>query len=441
VGFLIKFRFEDMPDEVTRQTKLVLLDTLGAMLAAASPKYSAVRSLIAFVRALGGTPESTVVGGGYRTSCVNAALANGTLGYYADIEPTHTRSIVHAAAIAVPTCLAVGEREVVDGRQFLAALVLGIDIACRVSYALDPRALYARGFHPTAVAGCFGAAAAAGKLLGLGVEQFGHAFGLTSTQACGLLTWTDDLTENSRPFNTGIAARNGVTSALLASAGFGAPPDPFEAKYSLFRAFSGASHLDELTDRLGQRYMVQEMIFKQYACCGLLHPALDGLLRIASANSLGIGDVAAITLRLAESAAPVIDRNRVRSHCAQYILPLALLQGHLAVDDVLLEREPDPRAVRLSEQVHVVGDSELEKDFPNRRRSVIEVLTTGGARYVETVEAPKGYPENPLTRAELRTKFFDLATSTTDRERAAQIDSVVASMEEAESVRELTALL
>jgi 2-methylcitrate dehydratase PrpD len=439
--FVVGFDYEDMPGQVARQAKLVLLDTLGAMLAASSPDYSAVRAITEFVEASGGTPESTVVGMGCKTSCVNAALANGTLAYYADIEPTHIGSIVHAAAVVVPSSLAVAEREGLTGKHFLTALVLGVDVACRVSYALDPRALYRRGFHPSAVAGCFGATAAASSLLGLNAAQLKNAFGLTSTQASGLLTWTDDLTENSRPFNTGIAARNGVTSALLARAGFGGPPDAFEAKYDLFTAFSGTSHPDELTAKLGQRFMIKEMIFKLYACCGLLHPALDGLLRIASVHLLDIADVEAITLRMAESAAPIIDGNRLKSHCAQYILPLALLQRRVAIADVLLERQLHPRVDTLSRRVSVVGDPELEKTFPKRRRSIVEVVTKGGRNHIEQVEFPKGYPENPLTEGELQDKFFDLTVPAVGRRRAAKINALVADIERSASVQGLTSLL
>src|SRR5262249_5790841 len=172
------FRYQDLPDELVAHSKLYLLDTLGAMLVASAPKYPASRIIMRFVQELGGVAESSLVGQGKRTSCVNAALANGTLGYYCDIEPHHVGAILHGLAVVVPTSLAVGEKQRADGKRVLASIVLGVDVAARVSYALDPVALYNRGFHPSAVCGAFGAAAAAGYLFRLSPDRQAVALGL-----------------------------------------------------------------------------------------------------------------------------------------------------------------------------------------------------------------------------------------------------------------------
>ena len=156
---LAAFRLKDVPGEVVAHAKLMLLDTVGAMLAASNPKYSATRILVDFAKRLGGRPESSLVGQRFKTSCVNASLVNGTLGYYCDIEPHHVGGILHAPAAMVPASLAVAEKERAGGRQFLGAMILGIEVTCRVSYALNPVALYNRGFHPSAICGAFGAAA------------------------------------------------------------------------------------------------------------------------------------------------------------------------------------------------------------------------------------------------------------------------------------------
>src|SRR3989442_6904469 len=161
---IVAFRYRDLPPDLVAQAKLYLLDTLGAMLVASSPKYPASRIIMRFVSELGGVAESSLVGQGRKTSCVNAALANGTLGYYCDIEPHHVGAILHGPAVVVPTSLAVGERVGADGKRMLASMVLGIEVAARVSDAFDPVALYNRGFHPSAGCGAFGAAAAAGYL-------------------------------------------------------------------------------------------------------------------------------------------------------------------------------------------------------------------------------------------------------------------------------------
>jgi len=191
---------------------------------------------------LGGRPESSLVGQKFKTSCVNAALVNGTLGYYCDIEPHHVGGILHAPAVMVPTSLAVAEMEGVNGRRFLEAMILGIEVTCRVSYALNPVALYNRGFHPSAICGAFGAAAAAGKLFRLNTPRFGIALGLAMQQASGLLAWASDHTENSRPFNPGLARAERRDCRVSRVSRLRGPPTPFEGKYDAFTAFSGERH-------------------------------------------------------------------------------------------------------------------------------------------------------------------------------------------------------
>ena len=133
------FRYQDLPADLVAHAKLYLLDTLGAMLVASAPEYPASRIIMRFVNELGGVAESSLVGQGRKTSCVNAALANGTLGYYCDIEPHHVGAILHGPAVVVPTSLAVGEKQRADGKRVLASIVLGVEVAARVSYALRSR--------------------------------------------------------------------------------------------------------------------------------------------------------------------------------------------------------------------------------------------------------------------------------------------------------------
>src|SRR6266508_3495399 len=319
------FRHQDLPPELVAHAKLYLLDTLGAMLVASAPKYPGSRIIMRFVKELGGVAESSLVGQGEKTSCVNAALANGTLGYYCDVEPHHVGAILHGLAVMVPTSLAVGEKQGADGKRFLAAMILGVEVATRVSYAFDPVALYNRGFHPSAICGAFGAAAAAGYLFRLGPERQAVALGLAMQQACGLLAWANDPTEHSRPFNPGLAARNGTTAAYLAHLGFGGPPTPFEGKYDAFTAFSGSANPNALLDDWGKRFHLPEFAYKLYSSCSFTHPGLDALLGLAADEKLSASDIDRIVLRFPKNGAHMIDNNPLKSHCAQYILPVGLL--------------------------------------------------------------------------------------------------------------------
>ena len=222
------FKSSDVPAPVRVRALQMILDGSGALLAAANPKISTGRLIADFVGDLGGKAEASIVGHGFKTSVVNAALANGTMGYTCDVEPHHPEGVLHPIAVMTPTALAISEKTGASGADFVAAVILGCEIEYRLSMALGPVEQYNLGFHPSAVCGCFGATAAAAFLLGLDENQVTKAFGLAGCQASGLMAWESDETENSRPFQMGMAARNGVTSAMLAKRGFGGPIDIFD---------------------------------------------------------------------------------------------------------------------------------------------------------------------------------------------------------------------
>ena len=438
---LTAFRLKDVPKDVVRHAKLLLLDTLGAMLAASNPKYSATRILVEYARQVGGRPESSLVGQRIKTSCVNAALVNGTLGYYCDIEPHHVGGILHAPAVMVPVSLAVGEKLGMSGARLLEAMILGIEVTCRVSYALNPTALYNRGFHPSAVCGAFGAAAAAGHLFRLDAKKTAIALGLALQQASGLLAWASDPTENSRPFNPGLAARNGVTAAYLARLGFGGPPTPFEGKYDVFTAFSGERHPEALLADWGAHFHVPEFAYKQYSSCSFTHPGLDALLALAREHHLKPADVRSILLRFPISGKHMIDNNELKSHCAQYILPVGLVFGGVTIDDILEDRLRHPEVARLRAATRMEGDPELEKTWPEQYASIVEVVTADGRTLSCRVDDAKGTMRNPLTSAEIHAKYLKLATTVTTTAHAEKIADLAARVERLPDISGLAALL
>jgi len=439
--------FMAIPESVRTIARGLTLDTLGAILQASSPRYPAGQIFMRYARDQGGTAESSIVGGGFKTNAVQAALVNGTLGYYCDVEPHHPGAIMHGLAIVLPTALAVGERANVTGREFMSAIVAGVDMACRVANAIDPTALYRRGMHPSCLAGSFGACTAASRLLGLDDATFRWALGLCGTQASGLLAWETDETEHSRPFNPGIAARNGTTAALLAAHGFGGPPDIFEGRFNIFGAFSerqsdgvwGRPH--ELTRAIGEDFLITGFAVKLYSCCAFLHPGLDALLSILRTHDLGPGQIRAIDLRFPTNGTKLIDNNELKSHCAQYVLPIAVRDRRVTIDDILHDRRSDAEIGLLASNVRVVADDDLDRTFPEIYATIVEVQTRDGRMFSERVDYARGCPENPVTYDEIVAKFNDLATPSAGAARATAVRSFMDAVEEAPSIRALTDLL
>ncbi|MBI1775392.1 MAG: MmgE/PrpD family protein [Proteobacteria bacterium] len=411
--FISGFRPRSLSPAVRAMTETVVFDGSGALLAAANPAYSTGRLIAAFVQDQGGRGESSVVGHGFRSSAAMAALANGTMGYACDVEPHHPEGILHPIAVMIPTALGVGERVGASGAEFLAAVTLGCEIEYRLSIALGPAEQYALGFHPSSVCGCFGATAAAAYLLGLKPDAVVRALGLAACQASGMMAWETDPSENARPFQMGVAARNGVTAALLAKSGFGGPTAVFDHGHTVFRAFSRNPQPGRLVEGLGSRFDgIMELAIKPYACVSFLHPALDALIGLLSEHALEAEDIERITLRFPKDGIHCIDGNPLKSHCAQYILPVAVVDREIGVADIFIDRRiTDRRVAALAKRVEVTSDPELDRLFPDSYASIVEVRTRAGKTLSRRNDIARGYPETPLGAAALEEKFDRLVGS------------------------------
>jgi 2-methylcitrate dehydratase PrpD len=432
-----------IPSAVLRMTRDILLDTIGAMLGACAPRHTTARLTTAYARAEGGAPRATVVGQGLRTGPSLAALVNATLAYALDVEGLHGPSITHAAAVVVPTALAAAELRGRDGAALLAAIVTGLDVADRISRAITPRALYARGFHPSAIAGAPAAALAAANLMGLDAAGARRALGLAATQASGLMSWESDPSENARPFNCGIAARNGITSALLAELGFGGPEDALEGEAGLLEAFGdSSSSASVLGDSLGERFAVTETLLKRFACCGFLQSGVEALLQLRDRASVRPDDVACVTLHFPSSGASVIDGNPLRSHSAQYVLAVALARGDVTFDDIADDWRPrDPAIAALSSRVRLVHSVELDAQFPARYPSRVELALVDGRHLIADVYQPTGHPSKPLSQAALRDKFSKLVAPVASETTTQAIIAAVDGLQSSPSVEPLMQLL
>ncbi len=443
-NFVAGFSPNVLPAAVRERTIEVILDGTGALLAASNPDYSTGQLIAEFVQSQGGPKEATVVGHDFKTGTVDAALANATMGYACDVEPHHPEGILHSISVTVPTALALSEKIGATGAEFVAAVALGCEVAYRVSMALGPREQYDLGFHPSAICGTFGAAATASRLLGLEIDAVVRALGLAAGQASGLMAWESDGSENSRPFQMGVAARGGITAALLAKSGFGAPDAVFDHGHTVFRAFSRAPRPELLTKDLGLRFDgVMELALKPYSCCAFLHPGLDALIGLVRAEDIEAKDVERLVIHFAKSGAHCIDGNPLKSHSAQYALALAVKTHDVGVADLFFDRrDTDPEIAELSRRIEFVQDeAELEALFPDFYATRIELETRPGARFERRGDVARGYPETPMSRAEIEDKFRALAGSVASDRRVAAIEASVAGLWEAPEVADYAALL
>ena len=442
--FISRFRSKDLPPEVWNYARILAFDGFGTSYASLHPSVTSSAGIRAFAISQGGPRQATLFGHPDKISPVNAVLANGTLGYAADYEPHHPEAILHPIAIALPVALAVSEMKGRSGGELLAAAALCCEVAYRVSMAMNPKELYARGFHPSAICGVFGAAAAAANLLRLGEEATVRALGLAALQASGLMAWQDDPREDARPFQMGMAARNGLTAALLAESGFGAPDRVFDGGHTVLGAFSGVASAGPLLDGLGTKWEgVAGLAVKPYPCVSFLHPALDALSEIVASRGVESQDIAELELRFARSGCHCVDGNPLKGHCAQYVLPVFAAAGRLDFTDLFEDRrESDPEIRRLAAAARVVpDDGELEERFPDFYIGEITLKLRDGRTLSGRGEVARGYPERPLSTAEVKAKFDDVLSGVIGPDERRALAAAAWEIGSAESAGPLAALL
>jgi 2-methylcitrate dehydratase PrpD len=425
-----------LPAPVVRQAKVVLADTLAIMLAA-SREGSVNTALAAFPLTESG--PCTVVGHGRGAAAPQAALINGIGGHDIELDDSHSPSRTHAASVLVAAVLAAAEvAGGSNGPDLLAGLVAGYDIEVRLSKAMGVQRQFDRGFHPTCVCGTIGAAVAAGRVLGLDVEQLQCATSLAASQSSGMQAWQEDPTHNQKSFHTGIAARNGVVAAMLALHGYRGALDVFTGKYEMLTPFSGENpDISKLFDGLGERFDICDTSIKLYACGGQTHSSIDALLTVMREHGLTPQDIETVDVQLAHGAVPIIDNNPLWTANIQYILAVAAREGNVTREMFADEWTSDAELTAFMQRVSVRGSDDLDQYFPEKKGAIVTVTTRAGETHSQRYPAPHGNPGEPLTDDELRGKFDNLARAVLDERRSDELWSLLMDFENQTDTKEL----
>ncbi|MFM9974658.1 MAG: MmgE/PrpD family protein [Beijerinckiaceae bacterium] len=280
--------------EALAVARLSFMDWAAVSLAGlAEPVAEMVRGLVAEEA---GAEQATVLGLPRKAPARAAALANGALSHALDYDDTHFAYVGHPSVAVFPAALAVAERQGTSGAAFLEAALMGMETACRIGYWLGT-GHYNHGFHQTATSGAFGAAVAAGRLLGLDHEQMRHALGIVATRASGLKSQFGTM---GKPFNAGIASANGVEAALLASKGFVSRPDGIECTQGFAETHAGECRdLDTSLAGLGEAFWFTSVQHKFHACCHGTHAVLEALMQLRARSGFALEKVERVALRVA----------------------------------------------------------------------------------------------------------------------------------------------
>ncbi len=426
--FVVDLRLKDLPAPVVEKTGSLVLDTLGCCLAAA--RYDFGRAARATAERLGGPPESALVGSKVRVAAANAVLANATLAHGLDFDDTREDAIVHTGSVAVTTGLAVGEAAGASGRAALEAIVAAVEVMCRVGLAV-PGKFHARHYHPTALAGTFGAAAAAGKLYRLTEDELVHAFGICGSQAGGIIEYLADGSWTKR-LHAGWAAHAGVVAALLAQTGFTGPETVFEGEHGFYRAFAGGvdeARLGPLLASVGATWELEQLTFKPYPCGSIAQPYMDCALRVRDTHGVRPQDIVEIRCRTAEGPVPRLWEPLAAKHAPQngyaakfslpYLLAVILTKGRASLAEFENDVVGDPAVLALASRVGYELDPTI--DYPRQFVGHVRVRLRDGRVVEEWQDHPRGGPDSPMSRAEIEAKFRGNASLVMSADQASRV--------------------
>jgi 2-methylcitrate dehydratase PrpD len=430
------------PEKLKHFAKEHLLDGFATMTGGATQDAS--RHIDRYLQTLSSKAEATVIGTGIKLTAQHAALANGIRGHVLDYDDVQLATLpsrpfgqlTHPTTPVMAAALAVAEKINATGLELLQAYIVGMEVACRLADAIDPRH-YLNGFHPTGTIGVFGATAACAHLLKLKPIQTSRALGIAATLASGVRAHRGTM---AKSLNAGHAAENGVVAATLAHGGFTASTDVFDDPMGYFSAACGNT-VERRLIKLGRpHFLIRPGIaIKKYPCAAVLHPALDAIIELSRRHDIQPGQVRKICVGLDPDAAlPLVYERPATGLEGKFSLPfsaaVALARRQAGLGEFTDATARDPAIVRLMRKVELQRMPKLKSSGNLGSQAKIEISLDDGRSYRRRAIIATGHPKKPLARADLEDKFRECAAELISPKTAAMFIERLWSVEKIRSL-------
>ena len=441
--FVAQTTYGSLPAKAIELAKQAILDSVAVTLAGSVEPAGKICAQIA--REESTSKDSSVFGQGFRTSATQAAFANGTAGHALDYDYNFVYMGQPTSCLAAAT-FALSEKLEKNGRDFLEAYVVGFEVTTKLVCSI-PDHSSKESWHSAGTLGALGAAVACAKLLGLEVEAVRTTLGIAASMASGFIWNYGTMT---KPLHAGLAARNGVLAAKLASSGFTANRSILEGARGFHESYSRGSPYDlAVIESLGKSFELveREIGFKAYPCGGLTHSAVDAVLEMRAEQGLApemIDDIhVGVTPHTYSKVLDKIPETAIQSKFSMgYILARAVIDGRVTLDTFTEEAIRDTSVIRLAEKVHMEVDPELEEDAEGSRPSKVSIRLKDGRTLSGRVDYAKGTAKKwPLTPEELRDKFINCARRALTEKAVPEAAAMIEKLETLDSVAPLCRLL
>jgi len=442
--FLSRLEFERIPKAALEKIKLCTLDSIGCALYGSKTPWS--KMVNHFILSQGGCEEATLWTTGFTGPAANVACGIGTMIHSFDYDDYHANK-VHPGAVVVPTAFAVGEKEHIDGRTLMVALVAGYETMLRISRGVNPASSRLRGWHLTGTCGTFAAAAASGRIWTLDPETMAGALGMAGTQSAGLWAFTADGAWSKR-FHPGRSAQSGIIASSLCRAGYKGPTKILEADDGGFlKATSSDVHFSGVIEGLGEHFLTEETVIKPYPACASVHSSIDAALTLREEHPMSWEQIRQVKVHNSSlvdvqcgfdyRATGILEAQMSLKYC----VARALLDGVFSLGQLEEDKLSDPDVMRLANRVTFVLDEEIDRLYPTKWPSRVEILMDDGRRYEKRVDAPMGTAERPMPLQAVEEKFRTLAGPVLGKRDADSLIDRVAHLEQVSDVSEISGLL
>lgn len=447
----VNVNFEDIPTAAVEAAKKEVLDSLATALGGSSKP--GVGELVDMVKEWGGKEQSTVIAYGFKCPAPNAAQVNGTMIHALDYDDGHQVALVHIGCVAVSTCFAVAERMGgISGKELITAIALGGDFLARMGLASRPGgSALGAGWHPTTLFGFLGAAAMAGKIMGLDEEKMVNALGLAYHQCGGAGSGVGDGALAKR-MGPGLATKAGITAALMAERGITGERSSLEGRGGLYNTYIGGDYdVNILTSDLGKRFEGVNIGDKPYPCCGLTHACIDATLALISRHDINAEQVQDITAYggppvYGLSQPPEIKRAPRTITDAQFSVPwvvaTALVKGKVTVEDFTNEALQNEEILKIAQKV--TGELHPEMSRHGVGPGGVRIVMKDGTEYDKFVEFCLGSVERPMTFDDCAKKFRECSSSSIkplSADTAEKVIEMIGQLEQLDDVTEIMELV
>jgi 2-methylcitrate dehydratase PrpD len=439
-----KTSFNSLPENVVDKVKDLVLDLIGVTLAGVKVAQLPVRVLTDIVCRTGGYPEAALIGRKRKVPCAQAAMVNSLAAAILELGDGDNVIIAHPGQVVIPAALALAEKQEADGKDLIAAIVAGYETMFTIGSIVIPAAMHERGFAPSGILCSFGASAASCKLLDLDVEQTVNAIGLAASAMGFREPWVVTGTMD-KDIMICEATRRGLWGAMLAGEGVTGACSILEGSEGFFRAMLGKIPNEQTTGWTDGSYSILNTYLKKYPSCRHTHSTIDATLEVARTNPFSLSDIASLTITVDSLSAkisigePDSDTGVRFSH--QFAAAIALIKGKATLAEFTADVAREPEVQTIIKKASVKIDPEMDKGWPEKWSSHVEVKLNNGKRFNARVDYPRGDKKNPMEKEEVMEKFKSLSSGILDPVAQDQVTKAVQHLEEVDNIRYLMELV